>query len=116
MSDENRSEFGLMRIIDHPVLGRRSEGRVVEITVDGRTLAAIHGEAIAATMLAHGVRQARTMPENGSLRGIFCGVGRCTDCLMTVDGVLNVRTCITPVRNGQVIETQHGVGVWKDQA
>ena len=42
-------------------------------------------------------------------RGIFCAIGRCTDCVMVVDGVPNTRTCITPVREGMVVETQVGV-------
>jgi len=29
---------------------------------------------------------------------------------MIVDGKANVRTCITPVREGMVVETQHGYG------
>lgn len=32
---------------------------------------------------------------------------------MVVDGVPNVRTCITPVKDGMVIETQKGLGEWK---
>ena len=44
-------------------------------------------------------------------RGIFCGIGQCTDCVMKVNGVPNVRTCITPVEEGMIIETQYGLGV-----
>ena len=43
-------------------------------------------------------------------RGLFCGIGQCTDCAMIVDGKPNVRTCITPVRAGMGIETQNGLG------
>ena len=43
-------------------------------------------------------------------RGIYCGIGQCTDCVMTVNGKPNVRTCITPVEEGMVIETQEGIG------
>jgi NADH dehydrogenase/NADH:ubiquinone oxidoreductase subunit G len=31
---------------------------------------------------------------------------------MTVDGVPNVRTCVTPVRDGMIISTQKGLGKW----
>ncbi len=45
-------------------------------------------------------------------RGLFCAIGRCTDCVMTVDGVPNVRTCVTLVEGGMSIETQRGLGKW----
>ena len=48
--------------------------------------------------------------KNHEPRGIFCGIGQCTDCVMTVNGKPNVRTCITPVEDGMVIETQEGYG------
>ena len=50
--------------------------------------------------------------DRGYPRGIFCGIGRCTDCVMTVDGQPNVRTCVTPVRAGMKVETQQGLGKW----
>ena len=43
-------------------------------------------------------------------RGIFCAIGRCTDCVMIVDGKPNIRTCITPLREGMEVQTQYGVG------
>jgi predicted molibdopterin-dependent oxidoreductase YjgC len=43
---------------------------------------------------------------------MFCGIGRCTDCVMTVDGVPGVRTCVTEVREGMRVERQRGVGNW----
>lgn len=42
-------------------------------------------------------------------RGIFCAIGRCTDCVMIVNGVPNVRTCVTPLEAGMQIQTQYGV-------
>ena len=92
-----------MRVEKHPVLGDREVGQLVTVTVDGREITAVEGEPIAAALLAHGLRVMRKTPRFGEPRGIFCGIGRCTDCIMTVDGVPNVRTCVTPVRAGMVI-------------
>ena len=92
-----------MRVEKHPVLGDREVGRLVTVTVDGREITAVEGEPIAAALLAHGLRVMRKTPRFGEPRGIFCGIGRCTDCIMTVDGVPNVRTCVTPVQAGMVI-------------
>src|SRR4029078_12713457 len=40
-------------------------------------------------------------------RGLLCAAGRCPNCLMTVDGVPNVRACVQPVRRGAVVRSQH---------
>ena len=92
-----------MRVEKHPVLGDREVGRLVSVTVNGREIRAVEGEPIAAALLAQGIRVMRKTPRYGQPRGLFCGIGRCTDCIMTVDGVPNVRTCVTPVRDGMVI-------------
>jgi predicted molibdopterin-dependent oxidoreductase YjgC len=101
------------RIAVHPVLGENPRQEKVRVLCDGEPLQALAGESIATTLRAHGVSIYRAMPETGSSRGLFCGVGRCPDCMMTVDGVLNVRACVTPVRDGMVIETQRDLGAWK---
>lgn len=100
------------RIARHPVLGERPQRAVVRFDADGQSLTALDGETIATALLAHGISVFRTMPETGSLRGMYCGVGRCPDCMMTVDGVLNVRACMTLVRDGMSVETQQGLGTW----
>ncbi|HEX7549670.1 MAG TPA: 2Fe-2S iron-sulfur cluster-binding protein [Candidatus Methylomirabilis sp.] len=40
---------------------------------------------------------------------MFCGMGICFDCLMTVNGMCNVRTCITPAEPGMIVTTQYGL-------
>jgi len=99
-----------MRVSQHPILGPVSGGRTVTIYFDGRPVRALEGEPIAAALLAAGVCTMRTTPRLGEPRGVFCAIGRCTDCLMTMDGTPNVRMCVTPVREGMRIETQHGEG------
>jgi predicted molibdopterin-dependent oxidoreductase YjgC len=98
------------RILEHPTLGPLPPTETVEITVDGRKVTARVGEPIAAALIAAGIRVFRTMPRSGEARGGYCLVGRCSDCLMQVDGELNVRTCVTPARDGMRVETQHGLG------
>ena len=100
-----------MRVEKHPILGDRDSGRSVEISLDGKTIRAVEGEPIAAALLAEGMRVMRKTTRYREPRGIFCGIGRCTDCIMTVDGVPNVRTCVTPVREGMVITSNLKVGL-----
>lgn len=110
----SEQDIGANRVLDHPLLGAAPEGEVVTVTVDGRALQGIAGEPIAATLLAHGIRTFRTMPGSGAPRGLFSGVGRSADELMTVDGELSVQVTVTPLRKGMEIETQHGLGQWRE--
>lgn len=103
-----------MRIKDHPILGPLKEVKEVTISFNGRQIKAIEGEPIAAALYAKGIRVLRrTRLAGGEPRGIFCAIGRCTDCVMVIDGVPNVRTCITPVRDGMRVEFQEGMGKWE---
>lgn len=99
-----------MRVEHHPILGELQQTNVVEIEVDGQPIQALDGEPIASALLAAGVQVFRFTNKRHTARGIFCGIGRCTDCMMVVDGVPNVRTCVTPVRAGMKVETQYGLG------
>jgi predicted molibdopterin-dependent oxidoreductase YjgC len=79
-------------------------GQAIPITVDGVPLPAYEGETIAGALLASG-RRAWRRTRHGQPRGIFCGIGLCFDCLVTVNGTPNVRSCLTPVKPGMVVET-----------
>ncbi len=99
-----------MRVSHHPILGEETTETDVNITIDGAAYKAKRGEVIAAALLANGIRIHRYTTKQHRPRGLYCGIGQCTDCVMTVNGVPNVRTCITPVEEGMVIETQMGFG------
>lgn len=101
-----------MRVIHHPILGEETREFTAVIEVDGKKIPAVEGEPIAAALLAAGIKTFRHTHKNNRPRGIFCAIGRCTDCVMTVDGIPNVRTCVTPLVDGMVIETQKGLGKW----
>lgn len=98
-----------MRIETHPILGSYEKGSLVSFTLDGKELEGYEGEPIAAALRAAGVMVHRYTLKKDEPRGIFCAIGRCTDCVMIVDGEPNVRTCITPLRAGMRLQTQYGV-------
>jgi predicted molibdopterin-dependent oxidoreductase YjgC len=102
-----------MRIDVHPVLGKRDCRERVFIEVDGKPVEAELGEPIASALMAAEIFVFHYTRKLGSPRGVFCAIGRCSDCFMVVDGVPNTRTCVTPVRAGMRIETQRGLGEWK---
>lgn len=81
-----------------------------EVTFDGRVITVAEGITIAAALLAEGTRSWRTTRNDGRPRGVFCGMGVCFDCLVTLNGESNVRACITIVEPGDVIESQQGTG------
>jgi predicted molibdopterin-dependent oxidoreductase YjgC len=99
------------RIEDHPILGLTVKGREVIIQVDGKSVPAFEGESIAAALLAFGIKVFRRTSRFDSPRNMFCGIGQCSDCSMIVNGIPNVRTCVTSVKSGMVVETQHGPGI-----
>lgn len=101
-----------MRIEEHPILGKVEERKKVPFTYDGKQLEGFEGEPIATVLKAEGVMVHRHT-KKGSPRGVFCAIGRCTDCVMIVNGKMNVRTCITPLEEGMVVQTQYGVSAEK---
>lgn len=93
--------------------GGVTRGPEVGIVVDGQPVRAFEGESVAAALLAAGRRALRITARLGEPRGLYCGIGICFDCVMTIDGQPNVRTCQTPVRAGMRIESQQGDGAWR---
>ena len=98
-----------MRIEQHPILDTFEKGRQVRFTYDGRELTGYEGEPIAEALHAAGVMVHRYTTKKHDPRGMFCAIGRCTDCVMVVDGKPNVRTCVTPLKEGMKVQTQYGV-------
>ena len=100
----------MMRIEEHPILGAFEKGRKVRFTFDGRTMEGFEGEPVSVALRSNGVMVHRYTTKRNEPRGVFCAIGRCTDCIMVVDGVPNVRTCVEPLKEGMVIQTQLGKG------
>lgn len=99
-----------MRITTHPIIEDYKKGKLVRFVYDGKELTGYEGEPIAAALRAAGVMIHRYTKKKHSPRGIFCAIGRCTDCVMVVDGKPNIRTCMTPLKDGMIVQTQYGVG------
>jgi D-hydroxyproline dehydrogenase subunit alpha len=74
-------------------------------TFGGQVVAARPGMTVGAALAAtgeHRLRETRLGPE----RGLFCGMGVCQDCLVTIDGRPGQRACATKVESGMVISRQ----------
>jgi hypothetical protein len=79
--------------------------RPLWITVDGERIEGIAGQSLAGVLLAAGWSSWRRTA-SGAPRGVFCGIGVCFDCLITVDGERDVRACRRPASDGAVVLTQ----------
>jgi len=99
------------RVLNHPILKIKKKN-LVTIKFDGKPYSAREGEPIASALMSHGILIHRRTHKTGENRGVFCGIGQCNDCVMIVDGIPNVRTCVTAVKDGMSIETQNGYGTW----
>lgn len=78
----------------------------VEILVDGRPVAALAGESVAAALAAAGVQTLRSTPAGGG-RGLYCGMGACFECRVTIDGRPGQRACLASVKPGMQVSTGH---------
>lgn len=99
----------MKRILNHPILGETPERKTVSFTYDGKTMTGYEGEPIAMALKSAGVMIHRYTKKKHLPRGVFCAIGRCTDCVMVVDGRPNIRTCITPLKEGMRVQTQNGI-------
>ena len=70
----------------------------------GRRITGYAGETIAAALCASGIKILSRSLKYHRPRGLFCCIGKCSSCLMSVNGVNNVRTCIEPAKEGIIVE------------
>lgn len=102
-----------MRLSEHPIL-EFDRGELVTFYYNGQEIEGYTEETIAAALHANGIRVLGHSPELHRPRGLFCAIGNCSSCFMTVNGQPNVRICVTKVEAGMHVEEQHGKGVILD--
>ncbi|SRR6056297_2577569 len=102
-----------MRIKEHPILNFDRKNKLV-FQYNGKEVEAFEGETVAAALHAAGIKTLRRSIRYHRPRGLFCAIGNCSSCLMKVNGIPNVKTCITKVEDGMVVEEQTGKGDLSD--
>ncbi len=98
-----------MRIKNHPILSFDTE-ETIEFSYNGKKLRGVEGDTIASALHASGIKKLSESIHLKRPRGFYCAIGNCASCNMVVDGVPNVRTCITPLKPGMVVNNQVGKG------
>ena len=79
--------------------------RLGEYQVEG-----FRGDTIGSALYASGRRVFSRSFKYHRPRGLLCCSGHCPNCMMTVDGVPNVRVCVEPLHEGAVVTPQNVVG------
>ncbi|MBV1798993.1 (2Fe-2S)-binding protein [Siccirubricoccus sp. G192] len=82
--------------------------RRIGFSLDGVAVQGAEGDTVAAALLALGRTACRETAVSGAPRGPYCMMGVCFDCLVVIDGLGNRQGCLVPLREGMVVETQHG--------
>lgn len=80
----------------------QSQRNSVTISVNGLEVLAYAGETVHAALLASGFQTLRRAGQEP--RGVFCGMGVCYDCLITVNGRPRQRACMTLVHDQMEIK------------
>lgn len=93
----------MSRITHHPILGRLHNSNRITFQFNGQQYEAYEHETIAAALLANGIRTLRVHEDNGTPRGIYCNIGHCSECRVTVNNQANVRACLTVVEKDMVV-------------
>lgn len=76
----------------------------ISFTFNGEIYEGENGQTLAAVLIQKGARNLRTTRFAGEPRSIFCGIGICFDCVVTIDGVSNQRSCLVEIQEGMKVE------------
>ena len=90
---------------EHPIL-KFERGKKVKFFFEGKELEGYEGLPIAAALHAAGIRVLSISERYKRPRGFFCAVGKCSSCLMEVDGRPNVMVCMEPLKAGMRVKKQ----------
>jgi len=80
-------------------------GAPFTIQVDGEFITAYRGETLAAVLLAAGKMTMRMVPKKQSMRGYYCGMGICHECLVELEDGTKIRSCQTMIEPAMKIKT-----------
>lgn len=80
-------------------------GRPLNVVINDQPVEAYAGETVAAVLFTSGHVNLGFTENTAISGGVYCGMGVCFSCLVTVNGIPHTRACITPVAEGMAIET-----------
>lgn len=92
-----------MRLQGEQMAAAEDVGGDLQLTVDGTAVIASRGQTVAAVLSTVHPNWELPVPDGP---GSFCGIGACSACLVTVDGVTGTRACLVAVQEGMNILTE----------
>ncbi|MFP4051572.1 MAG: FAD-dependent oxidoreductase [Thermoplasmata archaeon] len=95
------------RITEHPVL-EFDRGNEFYFDFEGKKVKAYEGETIASALYADGLKKFTESKVLERPRGFFCAIGNCSSCIMSVNGIPHVKTCVTLAKEGMKVERHPG--------
>ncbi len=98
-----------MRIETHPIL-EFDNTETIEFLYNGKRVTGLKSDTIASALHNLGIRKLSHSIEKKRARGFYCAIGNCASCNMIVNGVPNVRTCVTLLKEGMDVKTQPNKG------
>jgi hypothetical protein len=78
---------------------------VNSLDFDGTPVPFTPGQTIGGALAGAGIVSWRTTRRYHAPRGLFCGIGVCFDCLVTVDGMRSQRACLVEACAGQDVRS-----------
>lgn len=99
-----------MRIKNHPILTFPVQEEI-EFTFEGKPVKGLKGDTISSALSALGIMTLGHSIKRNRPRGFYCAIGNCASCNMIVNGISNVRTCITPLQANMDVRIQKDKGV-----
>lgn len=95
------------RITKHPILEIPVRKRIA-FTWNGKSLKGYDGEMISSALSANDIHVFGHHHKDGSPQGLFCANGQCSQCMVSLGG-LSVKACMTPLRDGMLVESVEGL-------
>ncbi len=83
-------------------------GKSIPVIINGEKVSAFEGELVSTVLHAEGIRTLHINPHSQREASLYCMMGVCYQCLVTIDGVRNMRACQTYIHDGMEIETETG--------
>ncbi len=99
----------MLRIKNHPILSIENSQEIYFI-FEGQQVMGYQGDTIASALCALGILTLSHSIHHQRPRGFYCAIGNCSSCNMIVNGVANVRTCMTLLEPEMVVTRQKNKG------
>jgi aerobic-type carbon monoxide dehydrogenase small subunit (CoxS/CutS family) len=80
---------------------------LIKISVNGRIINAHKNETLSSILIAAGYKTLRHTEYSHTPRGIYCSMGVCYECMVTVNGQPFTRACKTIVAHEMIVETDN---------